>query len=450
MTENTLQTERSILNIDRSKWDDLNIASGDCPFLSWDFLALLEASEAVGGNSGWLPLYFRLLQRDQFVAAAVFYIVQTSTGQFTWDDGMDDIARQLGTVWFPKLVGMVPFTPSPVWRVLHRPDEPLTALTLLETVGRMAAQGGFSGLHLQWIDRDFAAQLTHTANSAGAKLPWLRWQRQAYYWKNTGYTDFDSYLAALSKNMRRNIKRERSGLAASGVESVVIPADQAPAHYWQLMADYYRRTNDKFGPWAARYLPDSFWELAPRYLGRMALFSAAFRQNPRSGHAIPADSSVGSPADSTPDCLPADSTAPTADSSAAPKNWTGTDDQPIALALLFQGGRQLWGRYWGCRADIPGLHFEVCYYRPISYAISRGLAGFDPGMGGHHKARRGFEAVLAVSLHQIYEPRLRKIFHTAIAQASLAERNLADELNQDLPFKKHALARPAPDNAQQL
>lgn len=156
------------------------------------------------------------------------------------------------------------------------------------------------------------------------------------------------------------------------------------------MADYYERTNGKFGPWAAQFLPRAFFELAPRYLGPYARFSAAF------------------------------------DAAA---------EEPLALALLMEGGGRLWGRYWGAREDLPGLHFDVCYYRPIAYAIERGLESFDPGMGGDHKARRGFKAVVAPSLHRVFDRRLAALFGSALKEASAAEEAFAAELNRELPFK---------------
>jgi predicted N-acyltransferase len=172
------------------------------------------------------------------------------------------------------------------------------------------------------------------------------------------------------------------------------------------MADYYERTNAKFGPWAAQFLPRAFFELAPRYLGPYARFSAAFYANGHEAGAAGAARSAGV-----------------------------AGEEPLALALLMEGGGRLWGRYWGAREDLPGLHFDICYYRPIAYAIERGLESFDPGMGGDHKARRGFKAVVAASLHRVFDRRLAALFGRALKEASAAEEAFAAELNRELPFK---------------
>lgn len=370
----------SVKELEADSWNALNRASGDCPFLSWEFLALLEESGALD-ESGWRPLYAALYDGAGPVAAAPFYLCANSAGQFTWDGGMEELARAYGLGWFPKLVGMVPFTPSPVWRVLERGAGPGEAEALVDAVEAFARKAGLSGLHLQWLDRGWA---TRAAAYGGA---WIAWRRQAYLWENRGYQDFSAYLSSLTKNMRRNLRREREGLRDLGVRTELVRAGVASS-YWPLMGEYYARTNDKFGPWAARFLPARFFTLAPRYLASRALFSAAF--------------------------------APGADG-------------PIALALLFEGGSRLWGRYWGSAADIPGLHFQSCYYAPIEYAIGARLSSFDPGMGGDHKARRGFRATMATSLHRVFDRRLARAFDRAVAEASAAEEAYAEELNRELP-----------------
>jgi predicted N-acyltransferase len=174
----------------------------------------------------------------------------------------------------------------------------------------------------------------------------------------------------------------------------VLAGNEVPLSYWKLMADYYARTNDKFGPWAARFLPPEFFELASGYIADQVRFSAAFRSE---------------------------------------------QDHPLALAMLFEGDEGLWGRYWGSESDEPGLHFDVCYYQPIEWAIERKLAFFDPGMGSHHKARRGFRALLVSGYHRVFDQRLAAVFRRAVREASREEAAFAEELNRDLPFKASGL-----------
>ena len=314
------------------------------------------------------------------------FVLLGSAGSFVWDDGMEEAARSVRQRWYPKLAGTVPFTPAPVWRPLVLPgvDEKLLFAASAEAVATLAKDGGFSGTHFQWVDPAFAQALTALGG-------WLEWKRQAYRWTNAGYGSFGDFTGSFSKNMRRNVFRDRADVAGAGVSVRIIRGDEAGPRVWQLMADWYERTNDKFGPWAARFLPRKFFELAPEYLGPAVRFSAAYE---------------------------------------------GGSADPVALAMLLQGPGAIWGRYWGSARDLPGLHFETCYYAPIDYAIREGLAAFDPGMGSHHKARRGFQSILASSFHLVFDRRLSRIFSGAIAEASAGEAAFVRELNADLPFRR--------------
>lgn len=370
----------TIADISPDDWDRLH-ARPRSPFLSRGFLALLEDSGALE-QSGWVPVYGLASRGDRLVACAPFYVTATPAGQFTWDHGLEDVAAQCGTTWYPKLVGTIPFTPAPVWKILADPAEPEAVQFLLESMEETARSGGFSGLHLQWVDPAFAA-------TAGLGS-WIPWQRQVYRWENRNYADFAAFTASFSKNMRRNVGRDKALVAAAGIQTRILVGTEVPPSYWRLMADYYARTNDKFGPWAARFLPPAFFELAPQYIAELVRFSAAFRQG---------------------------------------------QEHPLALALLFEGEEGLWGRYWGSEKDEPGLHFDVCYYRPIEWAIAHKLVFFDPGMGSHHKARRGFRALTVAGFHRVFDQRLAAVFRRAVREASKEEAAFAGELNRDLPFK---------------
>lgn len=388
----------SITDISPDGWDRLHIHPRS-PFLSRGFLALLEDSGALE-QARWTPAYALASSGNRLVACAPFYITATPAGQFTWDQGLEDVAAHYGTSWYPKLVGTVPFTPAPVWKVLSDPAEPDAVTFLLGSMEETARSGGFSGLHLQWVDPAFAATAGLGAAAAESSVPipphrsWIPWQRQVYRWENRNYPDFTEFTASFSKNMRRNVGRDRAAVARAGIRTELLAGNDVPPSYWKLMADYYARTNDKFGPWAARFLPQEFFELAPHYIAAQVRFSGAFRAG---------------------------------------------QNLPVALAMLFEGDEGLWGRYWGSESDEPGLHFDVCYYRPIEWAIERRLDFFDPGMGSHHKARRGFRALTVPGFHRVFDQRLAAVFRRAVREASKEEAAFADELNRDLPFKSMAL-----------
>jgi predicted N-acyltransferase len=381
----------TIQDIDKAAWNACPASA--CPFLSWEFLALLEECGAVSQSAGWIPAHAVLSRGDHVAAYIPLFVVTGSAGTFVWDDGMEDVAQQVGLRWYPKLVAAVPFTPAPVWRplVVQRDDDGLIMAACADAVAEIARSGGFSGAHFHWTDSAFGAALTQDTRKPGSAGAWIAWQRQVYRWDNEGYGSFADFTGSFSKNMRRNVARDQADLAGSGVSVRMVPGDEAGPELWSLMADYYERTNDKFGPWAARFLPRRFFELARERIGHLVRFSAAYEPGA---------------------------------------------ELPVALALLFQGDGMLWGRYWGSARDLSGLHFETCYYAPIAHAIAEGLSGFDPGMGSDHKARRGFRSYLASSFHRVFDARIRRVYAQALAGSSEQEAAAVRALNDELPFRK--------------
>ncbi len=391
MSEYSTRIVGSIRDIEKTAWNACPASA--CPFLSWEFLALLEECGAVSQSAGWIPAHAVLSRGDQVVAYIPLFVITGSAGTFVWDDGMEDVAQQAGLRWYPKLVAAVPFTPAPVWRPLtvQKDDDGLIMAACAEAVTEFARSGGFSGAHFHWTDPAFGAALTQDMRKPGSSGDWIRWRRQVYRWDNESYGCFADFTGSFSKNMRRNVARDQADLAEPGISVRIIRGDEASPELWSLMADYYVRTNDKFGPWAARFLPRSFFELARERIGHLVRFSAAYEPGA---------------------------------------------ELPVALALLFQGNGMLWGRYWGSARDLSGLHFETCYYAPIAHAIAEGLSGFDPGMGSDHKARRGFRSYLASSFHRVFDPRIRRVYAQALAGASDQEAAVVRELNEELPFRK--------------
>jgi hypothetical protein len=218
------------------------------------------------------------------------------------------------------------------------------------------------------------------------------WQHQSYAWQNPGFRTFDDYLAVFNANQRRNIKRERRSMKKLGIRIQALTGDQIPQNYLRLMYTYYARTNDRYGPWGCKYLtPEFFEELYHTYRHRLVLMAAT------NGAQI---------------------------------------DRPIGLSFLLAKGDQLYGRYWGCAADVDHLHFNACYYSPIEWAIQNGIRRFDPGAGSSHKVRRGFVAVPNFSLHRFYDERLTRIMQMHIDEINRLEQHHIDELNDILPFSK--------------
>lgn len=391
MEDQTIETARRMLDIPRAEWDRLAEAGGT-PLLSWGFLALLEESGSIRPETGWTPVH--VLLRDgktgRPAAAAPFYVRGDSWGEFVFDQGFARAAERSGYRWYPKLSGVVPVTPAPAWRVLTAArgagDEPdAAALTgrLLDAAEGLAREGGLAGIHVLWPDGPAAALLR-------GRPSWAAWEHQAFLWTDEGYGDFRGWLDSFSKNMRRNIRRERAALAASGVRTRVVGAREASADpgLLALMADLYEAHNDRFGPWAARFLTRDFFLRLPEFLPEGWLLCRADRGG-----------------------------------------------RTVGLAFLLEGRDRLYGRYYGASEEIPFLHFELCYYLPVEYALSRGIRTFDPGMGGEHKARRGFRSYTTPSFHRPFVRPVARFLEGILPELGREEAAAAAALNGDLPYK---------------
>jgi predicted N-acyltransferase len=179
-------------------------------------------------------------------------------------------------------------------------------------------------------------------------------------------------------------------MADQGISMAAFQGDQIPEAFFPLMYRLYSKTNDQFGIWGCKYLtPDFFDQLYDHFRQRL-LFTAAFNGDHR--------------------------------------------DLPVAMAMLLTKRDRLYGRYWGTVKEANAIHFNTCYYKPIEWAIERGVRQFDPGIGGGHKIRRGFEAVPNFSLHRFFDPRLQQIMDNHIHQINAHEAHGIDAINQQIPF----------------
>ncbi|MGO8695921.1 MAG: peptidogalycan biosysnthesis protein [Rectinemataceae bacterium] len=395
--------------IDRAEWDALADRYGT-PLLSWGTLALLEESGSIVPETGWTGahLLVRKSGDSRLIAAAPLYVKTHSWGEFVFDFEFAELAGRVGAAYYPKLVGMVPATPAPAWRVMTAPgeDEAIAPLAL-EAAEKAAREAGFGGVHLLWPEAAFAAAClcagatlptaepsTRSRDSAPPESSWLRWDHQAFLWTDEGYRDFEGLLDSFSKNMRRNVRREREAVHAAGVETRILSPAEVGAEVLELLADLYESHNARFGPWAARFLTRDFFLRLPEFMPSGWVLSAAFDRGA---------------------------------------------EIPFAMAFLFEGRDRLYGRYWGTLREEEGLHFELCYYLPLEYALRRGIGSFDPGMGSPHKARRGFKSIMAPSFHRMFDRRVSKVLARYLPTLNAQEAEEAAALDRDLPYKRRSV-----------
>ncbi len=380
----SVKWQQRIADIPQAAWDAL-AQPLKTPFLEWEWLNNLEISGSATAKTGWQPCHLCVWKGQELVAAAPFYVKGHSYGEFVFDHQWANLAARLGIEYYPKLLGMTPFTPAEGYRFLLAPGEDEFTLTeiMVSQIDHFCDRNGLSGCNFLFVD----PQWRKTMENYG----FTSWLHHSYIWKNQGFGDFDDYLKMFNANQRRNIKRERKSVEQAGLSIKTLAGEEIPHHLFPLIYRFYSSTCDKFY-WGSKYLTRQFFEnLYPTYQHRVVLVAAFSENNP---------------------------------------------DHPVGLSFCLRKDENLYGRYWGSLQEFDCLHFEACYYQPINWAIQQGITLFDPGAGGQHKRRRGFPATPNYSLHRFYNQRMSQILLHYIDEINQMEQDEIDAINQDLPFSK--------------
>jgi len=347
------------------------LAAGD-PFLSHAFLTCLEDSGSVGPGTGWSPAPILIEEEGALRAAAPAWLKSHSQGEYVFDHGWAETWERAGGQYYPKLQIAVPFTPVPGRRLLgSRPQQ------LLAAAEAVAVQNDLSSAHITFVDQPGAAE----AEQRG----WLIRHGIQYHWVNRGYAGFDAFLAALASRKRKAIRKERSA-ARDGLEFRTLRGAEIGTGDWDAMWSFYQDTGSR--KWGRPYLTRGFFDLIAERMGDAVLLLLACR-----------------------------------------------DGQPIAGALNFVGPDALYGRYWGCSEERPFLHFELCYYQAVEWAIEHGLAAVQAGAQGEHKLSRGYEPVITRSAHFIPNRGFRDAVAEFVESERAAVASEIEWLRQDLPYR---------------
>lgn len=361
------------------EWDAC--AGGDNPFLSHDFLGLLEESGSVGPGTGWQASPILIDGADGRIAGALpAYLKTHSQGEYVFDHSWAEAFTRAGGRYYPKLQIAIPFSPVPGRRLLVRegPDAGHLARALIGAAEAVVDQNGFSSAHATFV----APEQVPLFESAG----WLIREDSQFHWENRGYADFTDFLAALSSARRKTIRKERAR-AVEGLEVVWLTGGDIAETHWDAFWEFYQDTGAR--KWGTPYLTRAFFSLLGERMAKKVLLIFALR-----------------------------------------------DGKPIAGALNLIGSDTLYGRYWGCIEDVPNLHFELCYYQAIDFAITHGLKRVEAGAQGGHKLVRGYEPVATFSAHYIADPG----FRAAVADFLAAERRAVSEnreyLEERTPYKQ--------------
>jgi predicted N-acyltransferase len=382
---------RDIAQIAAAEWDacanPLGLSEPEAagerfnPFISHAFLLALEQSRSVGGRSGWAPTH--VLVEDEagrLLAAAPTYIKSHSQGEYVFDHGWAQAYAQAGGRYYPKLQVAVPFTPATGRRLLVAPGAPPDArATLIAGLRGLCQAINASSIHVTFANAEDCEALS----AAGF---FLRTGEQ-FHFANPGYRDFGEFLGALSSRKRKNIKRERKEALGEDITIEWVTGAALKTEHWDAFFAFYMDTGSR--KWGNPYLTRAFFDRIGASMADRILLVMAKRQG-----------------------------------------------RYIAGALNLIGDDALYGRNWGAIEEHPFLHFEVCYYQAIDFAIQRGLKRVEAGAQGEHKLARGYRPVPTFSLHDFADRRLGEAVAEYLARERVAVQETIALYDEHAPYRK--------------
>ena len=374
----SLQLLGSLSEIDKADWDALANPAGQPyhPFVAYDFLEALEASGSVAPEKGWAPRHAVLSDDDDIIAVAPMYMKGHSQGEYIFDHAWADAYERAGGNYYPKLLIAIPFTPAPGPRLLARDEAAREALvTALPSV---VEKLGISSLHM-----NFMKDTDKEATSA----PWLHRMGQQFHFENDDYASFDDFLQTLASRKRKNLRKERAAAQGNGLEIIWASGSDITEDMMEAFWLFYQDTGMR--KWGRPYLTRAFFSMLIERMADHVLMIMAKR-----------------------------------------------GDTFIAGALNMIGGDTLYGRYWGALEHVPFLHFEICYYQAIDYAIEHRLKFVEAGAQGEHKIARGYAPKPTFSAHFLPDQN----FSSAVERYLKSERQQVESdisyLADFTPFKK--------------
>jgi uncharacterized protein len=350
------------------------------PFISHDFLSALEASSSVTARAGWQPQHLVAEGAEGIVGVAPCYLKSHSRGEYVFDGGWAEAYERAGGSYYPKLQVSVPFTPATGRRLLAAPGPEADTIRggLASGLVELARLREASSVHVTFAPQDEWTLL--------GERGYLQRTDQQFHWENPGYARFDDFLAALAARKRKVIKRERREALEAGIDIQWLTGSDLTESVWDAFFAFYMETGSR--KWGRPYLTRKFYSIVGATMADRILLVMAKRAG-----------------------------------------------RYIAGAINFIGGDTLFGRHWGATEHHPFLHFELCYYQAIDYAIAHGLR-VEAGAQGEHKLARGYMPVTTYSAHYIDDPALRRAVADYLKRERAYVASAGEELAAMGPFRR--------------
>ena len=368
-----VQVVGSITQVDASQWDRLAVGM---PLLSHAFLVALEQSGSVGQGTGWGPCIMTITQQNQLIGAIPLYIKSHSYGEYVFDWAWADAYEQNGLAYYPKLLAAIPFSPITSSRLLAKDSE--TKRQLIDALTSVMIKHKLSSAHVLFPD-EVDASLFEQAG-------WMKRTGVQFRWENDGYQTFEDFLQTLSHNKRKKIHQERKKVAEAGVTCRFVKGIEATDEDWDFFYQCYCMTYHEHH--STPYLTHAFFREISQSMPQHILLIMA-----------------------------------------------EIDEEKVASTLSFYSEDTLYGRYWGAKKFVSGLHFELCYYQAQQFCIDAKIKYFEGGAQGEHKLARGFKPRPTCSYHQIAHPDFEVAIKDFLARESNGIAAYTTELEERAPFK---------------
>jgi len=373
----------STASIPAELWN--NLAPGDKgrpynPFLDHAFFLALEEAGCATGRTGWQPQHVLLSDAaGDAVGLMPLFLKSHSMGEYVFDHGWANAYERAGGSYYPKLQCSVPFTPVTAPKLLAPSGNLDVQAHLLAAAQQLAIQRSASSVHATFVPEQEAGSI--------AALGWLQRVDTQFHWYNRGYATFDEFLETLSSRKRKTIRRERRDALADGLTVKWLTGSDLREEHWDAFFDFYEDTGSR--KWGRPYLNRRFFSLLNQTMADRIVLMLAY------------DGAT-----------------------------------PIAGALNFVANDRILGRNWGCTRDVPFLHFELCYYQAIDYAIAHKLSVVEAGAQGEHKLARGYEPTPTYSVHWIADPGLRHAVADYLDRERQSVAHEQEVLDQFTPFRR--------------
>ena len=370
-----IELASSLSNVDKNQWNKLNICNH--PFTSYEFLNALETSNSVSTKTGWTPKHILVKNAaNNLIGASPNYLKMHSYGEYIFDHSWANAFENAGGQYYPKLLSAIPFTPATGPRILLSPqknnNDEIFKL-IIGTYEQLVKNNNLSSAHINFITK----QLSDTLN----KRNWIKRKGLQFHWYNKKYQSFDDFLGELKSTKRKAIKKERKKINEYGLTIERLTGDALNVKIWDSFYEFYLSTIDK--KWGGAYLTKDFFYSINRSMKNKILLVIAKKNN-----------------------------------------------DIIAGALNFVGENTLYGRNWGSKLDVPFLHFELCYYQAIEYAIENKIQIVEAGAQGHHKIQRGYIATSTYSAHYIQNDSFDKAIRGFVEMEANEINKQIDIINQ--------------------